>query len=203
MTDCPICLSQITSGCCETECGHRFHSKCIFESLRSNASCPICRGVLRTEQKRATSATMSIVELTFQERTQRERHVRRAQRNFDARRRRLERKHREISAAKQVAEDARKQYEACDLAYKRAWEAAVLLMQTDETIVAEKRRRVLAMRRMARASRKYKSMVVERIGERPSPIESFEETLAEALSRMNNHNTDDNDSHATNGYGDD
>ena len=42
--DCPICLEQITTiNCTTTECGHTFHSCCIFKNLTQNNGCPLCR----------------------------------------------------------------------------------------------------------------------------------------------------------------
>lgn len=51
--ECPICLEKID---CEknyiiTDCGHRFHSKCIFESMKKNNKCPICREKLVEDKK--------------------------------------------------------------------------------------------------------------------------------------------------------
>ena len=42
--DCPICLNAIeNTDCCTTECGHHFHSSCIFRNFTNSFSCPICR----------------------------------------------------------------------------------------------------------------------------------------------------------------
>lgn len=43
-TDCPICLNPIeNTDCCTTECGHQFHSSCIFKNFTKSFSCPMCR----------------------------------------------------------------------------------------------------------------------------------------------------------------
>ena len=43
-SDCPICLEPITNiNCTTTECGHTFHSCCIFKNLSQNNGCPMCR----------------------------------------------------------------------------------------------------------------------------------------------------------------
>lgn len=48
--DCPICYDPITSvNCTTTECGHTFHSNCIFKSLSMNSGCPLCRQSLVEE----------------------------------------------------------------------------------------------------------------------------------------------------------
>uniref|UniRef100_A0A6C0E0M1 RING-type domain-containing protein n=1 Tax=viral metagenome TaxID=1070528 RepID=A0A6C0E0M1_9ZZZZ len=45
--DCPICLNIIeNSDCCTTECGHHFHSSCIFRNFTNSFSCPMCRKYL-------------------------------------------------------------------------------------------------------------------------------------------------------------
>jgi hypothetical protein len=42
--ECPICFDEITSiNCTTTECGHSFHSYCIFKNLSQNNGCPLCR----------------------------------------------------------------------------------------------------------------------------------------------------------------
>lgn len=42
--ECPICFDPITSiNCTTTECGHTFHSFCIFKNLSQNNGCPMCR----------------------------------------------------------------------------------------------------------------------------------------------------------------
>jgi hypothetical protein len=43
-SDCPICFDPITNiNCTTTECGHTFHSCCIFKNLTQNNGCPLCR----------------------------------------------------------------------------------------------------------------------------------------------------------------
>jgi len=43
-TECPICLNAIeTTNCCVTECGHQFHSSCIFKNFQNSITCPLCR----------------------------------------------------------------------------------------------------------------------------------------------------------------
>jgi len=42
--DCPICLNPIEgTNCCTTECGHQFHSSCIFKNFTNSVACPMCR----------------------------------------------------------------------------------------------------------------------------------------------------------------
>uniref|UniRef100_A0A8C5IG89 RING-type domain-containing protein n=1 Tax=Junco hyemalis TaxID=40217 RepID=A0A8C5IG89_JUNHY len=40
---CSICHDELSSDCCELECGHHFHRECIRTWLKQHSSCPICR----------------------------------------------------------------------------------------------------------------------------------------------------------------
>lgn len=42
--ECPICMEHIGNvNCCTTECGHTFHSSCLFKNFNNSVSCPLCR----------------------------------------------------------------------------------------------------------------------------------------------------------------
>jgi len=42
--ECAICMDDIgASNCTVTECGHRFHSSCIFRNMIERIECPMCR----------------------------------------------------------------------------------------------------------------------------------------------------------------
>lgn len=42
--ECAICMDDIgTNNCTVTECGHRFHSSCIFRNMIERIECPMCR----------------------------------------------------------------------------------------------------------------------------------------------------------------
>ena len=42
--DCAICLETLTNAkCCTTDCGHTFHSRCIFKNFKNSFDCPLCR----------------------------------------------------------------------------------------------------------------------------------------------------------------
>ena len=45
MSECPICLEEFKhdDALSNTECGHTFHSKCIFRAITVNINCPSCR----------------------------------------------------------------------------------------------------------------------------------------------------------------
>jgi hypothetical protein len=40
---CPICLEDDPLDRTLYDCGHRFHSECVFKWLDENNSCPVCR----------------------------------------------------------------------------------------------------------------------------------------------------------------
>lgn len=43
-TECAICLSNLThTNFTSTECGHWFHSSCIFQNMMERVECPLCR----------------------------------------------------------------------------------------------------------------------------------------------------------------
>ena len=47
---CAICLEILNEGkCCTTDCGHTFHSKCIFRNFKNSFECPLCRNDLVDE----------------------------------------------------------------------------------------------------------------------------------------------------------
>lgn len=46
-TECSICLSALThTNFTSTECGHWFHSSCIFQNMLQRVECPLCRAEL-------------------------------------------------------------------------------------------------------------------------------------------------------------
>ena len=45
--ECAICLEVLTeTKCCTTDCGHTFHSRCIFKNFKNSFDCPLCRSEL-------------------------------------------------------------------------------------------------------------------------------------------------------------
>ena len=43
-SECPICMELISNvNCCTTECGHSFHSSCLFKNFTNSVDCPLCR----------------------------------------------------------------------------------------------------------------------------------------------------------------
>ena len=47
--NCPICYNDIDSvlNVCVTSCGHKFCLTCLTRSLKTNDSCPVCRGNIK------------------------------------------------------------------------------------------------------------------------------------------------------------
>ena len=44
LDECAICLETLNNTkCCTTDCGHTFHSKCIFRNFKNSFDCPLCR----------------------------------------------------------------------------------------------------------------------------------------------------------------
>jgi hypothetical protein len=42
--ECPICMESIGRvNCCTTECGHSYHSSCLFKNFSNSVDCPLCR----------------------------------------------------------------------------------------------------------------------------------------------------------------
>lgn len=56
--DCPICMDCIestTKNCVTTECGHRFHTNCLMQSVAHNGfGCPYCRTKMAEEAEEET-----------------------------------------------------------------------------------------------------------------------------------------------------
>ena len=40
---CSICMDDCKGKTCTLECGHKFHTKCIFTWFKKNNNCPLCR----------------------------------------------------------------------------------------------------------------------------------------------------------------
>lgn len=51
--DCPICLCECSKDekCCQLECGHIFHTSCIFTWFEKHDTCPMCRMEVKQMKK--------------------------------------------------------------------------------------------------------------------------------------------------------
>ena len=50
---CSICMDGCKGKTCTLECGHKFHTKCIFTWFKKNNNCPLCRAVVPELKKEA------------------------------------------------------------------------------------------------------------------------------------------------------
>ena len=56
--ECPICYEEIDleKNCITTECGHRFHCKCLLQNAATNGfACPMCRSTMAEEPELSVS----------------------------------------------------------------------------------------------------------------------------------------------------
>jgi len=61
--DCAICLETLTNTkCCTTDCGHTFHSRCIFKNFKNSFDCPLCRRELVEDEEEEADDTEEEVE---------------------------------------------------------------------------------------------------------------------------------------------
>jgi uncharacterized protein (UPF0297 family) len=52
LNECAICLETLNQAkCCTTDCGHTFHSRCIFKNFKNSFDCPLCRHELVEEDE--------------------------------------------------------------------------------------------------------------------------------------------------------
>ena len=51
LNECPICMDIIgDNNCLTTECGHKFHTNCMFSNINHNGFiCPCCRAQMIAE----------------------------------------------------------------------------------------------------------------------------------------------------------
>lgn len=52
LLDCPICLCKMgKKNKLKLDCGHDFHYKCLWEWIKINSTCALCRGdIFKTEE---------------------------------------------------------------------------------------------------------------------------------------------------------
>lgn len=56
--NCSICLQDMTENdFCKTECGHMFHSSCIFKVVVRDPKCPLCRYQLITYNRESQDSS--------------------------------------------------------------------------------------------------------------------------------------------------
>jgi hypothetical protein len=50
---CSICFDECKDKTCTLECGHTFHTKCIFTWFNKNNTCPMCRAEVKEMKNKA------------------------------------------------------------------------------------------------------------------------------------------------------
>lgn len=163
---CSICLEALDAddarGQCSTPCGHRFHSTCLFRAMVERQSCPLCREQLipappspEATLREVTTVRVEITPLG---------EVRRQQRNYQARRRRMERTHSTLRASKRRLEASDQALRACAAECDDAVVATLRGSPRVQRLLREQQR---CERRYVRANNRHKRLVVERLGEPP------------------------------------
>jgi len=63
--DCAICLCNCSKDtkCCQLECGHVFHTSCIFTWFEKHDTCPMCRMQVKQMKKRERKVRLPSVNI--------------------------------------------------------------------------------------------------------------------------------------------
>jgi hypothetical protein len=51
MNECIICYNQLDNDDIKQECGHSFHTLCLYKWILESDTCPICRSTLINKNK--------------------------------------------------------------------------------------------------------------------------------------------------------
>ena len=62
---CPICMDDCKGKTCTLECGHTFHTKCIFTWFKKNNNCPCCRAEVPEMKKAVDTPTINLPSPAF------------------------------------------------------------------------------------------------------------------------------------------
>ena len=62
---CPICMDDCKGKTCTLECGHTFHTKCIFTWFKKNNNCPCCRAEIPEMKKAVDTPTINLPSPAF------------------------------------------------------------------------------------------------------------------------------------------
>lgn len=62
---CPICMEDCKGKTCTLECGHTFHTKCIFTWFKKNNNCPCCRAEVPEMKKTVDTTTITLPSPAF------------------------------------------------------------------------------------------------------------------------------------------
>ena len=62
---CPICMDDCKGKTCTLECGHTFHTKCIFTWFKKNNNCPCCRAEVPEMKKAVDTQSINLPSPAF------------------------------------------------------------------------------------------------------------------------------------------
>ena len=62
---CPICMDDCKGKTCTLDCGHTFHTKCIFTWFKKNNNCPCCRAEVPEMKKAVDTPTINLPSPAF------------------------------------------------------------------------------------------------------------------------------------------
>ena len=62
---CPICMDDCKGKTCTLECGHTFHTKCVFTWFKKNNNCPCCRAEVPEMKKAVDTPTINLPSPAF------------------------------------------------------------------------------------------------------------------------------------------
>lgn len=171
MTECCICLDEVgVAPATTTPCGHVFHSACLFRALGRDGRCPLCRAVLVSTQCRSRTEGGEEVDEHDEHDEHDERwwsDVRRQRRNYDARRRRLERSYPLVARAHERAKAARVRFMVAQKNFMDERARAIRKALSRSNVRSSFRELSLARRSLFRTYRVYHERVITRLGERP------------------------------------
>ena len=185
-TTCAICLEAIDSQHCTLECKHCFHSRCIIDACLRDARCPICREVITS----APAPRPRVVEISFGDLNNAvEEDVaarRRAQRNFDARRRRFVQSNEQLRHEQQLISEARRDLREIERELSARWMQAQRELWCSEAFAELKAKRTRVARRARRRQRLVERAVYDALGERPSSDldEDDEASIVRTIARL-------------------
>ncbi len=171
--ECAICLNPIDgTSSCHTDCGHTFHSTCVFKAVRTDPRCPLCRHEL-LPQESAPKRQLTI-EIDGTDFAQFSATVARDRRNYNARRRRLEQRDQSIKAMRDEWKKSLEDLNMWDDRLERCMAAHMRMAHHQPDVRTIKLSRIKSMRREARLKKIYDDKLLEKLGEEPpSPLESL------------------------------
>ena len=165
--ECPVCLGAIAEHACVTECGHAFHSACIFRSIGQDPRCPMCRQdlVARSVEADATDDAA------------RRREQARVVQSYALRRRRLETREADVRTLRDEWLQAEVTYSRLDGAMASVLQSIVTQALTTARVKDTVARRDVAQRSAQRLKVRYRRMLERRLQEAP-PTGMLDRVLA-------------------------